>query len=198
MRVRFPRGTRVARSGRWAIPTGSLRVGLLLLLCLAPSTVVALEELWESLCSTCHSDDRPTCAGCHNHGLILDATPHKSLYRPGELVRIQFRGGNKYGWLRALLYDESGNELFRATGPTESGDDARGLAVADSVTFPVELVGVAPSEPGEHAWRAAYFGILHMQNVTHGEDWVEVPIHVALPDSIGEAPTWGRVKRYYW
>ena len=164
---------------------------------LLPVPARALEELWESLCSTCHQDDRPTCAGCHNHGILREAVPHKSSYRPGELVLVRLRGGNKYGWIRALLYDEVGSEVARATGPTGSGDDGRGVASADSVTFPVELVSVAPSEPGVYTWRAAYFGILNMQSATHGEDAIKVAIRVVHPDSVRSEPTWGQVKAYY-
>ncbi len=157
----------------------------------------ARPELWDLQCSSCHADDTPSCAACHNHRGALTATPVRSQYLPGEPVEIAFEGGTEPGWIRALLYDEKGNEIDRLRGPPQSGDDARGLADADSVAFPLQLVGGARSKPGTYIWRAAYFGIFHIQNVIHEEEWTSVTITVADPDSIAADPSWGEIKSLY-
>lgn len=161
------------------------------------TVALGLPELWDRHCSSCHMDDSPTCAGCHNHRGEIKATPLRHQYWPGEQVEISFEGGTQPGWIRALLYDENGNEIDRLTGPSESGDDARGQADADSVAFPLYLTGRAPSIPGLYTWRAAYFGIFHLRDADHDEDWVSVTLRVADPDSAAADPSWGAIKAFY-
>ncbi len=161
------------------------------------SPAYAVEELWYELCTSCHADDNPTCAGCHNHRGEMEARTAREFYLPGESVEVEFRGGNQPGWIRALLYGESGDEIDRRAGPTETGDDLRGRVDADSVAFPLVLHGVAPSEPGEYSWRAAYFGIFHVQDVTHDEEWTTVPLRVIDPSEWTDPTSWGRIKSVY-
>ena len=174
-----------------------LTIWILGVLCNIPYSIWAKPELWNLRCSSCHADDTPSCAGCHNHRGNLIATPSRYQYLPGEPVEVLFEGGSKPGWIRALLYDSEGNELDRRSGPTGSGDDARGVAEPDSVAFPLQLLGRAPSLPGTYTWRAAYFGIFHIQNATHEEDWIPLTITVIDPDSLADDPSWGEIKSLY-
>ena len=185
----MPTTSRVPLSSTWIVST-------LALLCLAPTVAYSLPELWDSLCQSCHTDDSRTCAGCHNHRGELNAHTTQEQYWPGESVEVRFEGGSKPGWVRARLYGASGSLLDEATGPSRSGDDSLRTAVDDKVTFPLTLLGRAPSAPGTYTWRAAYFGIFHIQNVSHDEEWVPVEVEVVSPGSFEEY-TWGRLKRHY-
>lgn len=153
-------------------------------------SVVALPELFDQLCATCHLDDSPTCAGCHNHRGELAAGTDRAVYAPGQLVRVTLYGGSQPGWVRGILYDDEGNEIDRAAGPTESGDDG---SPADSVGFPVALAARAPLAAGTYTWRAAYYGVFHLLELTHDEEWTPVTVVVAA-----SAPySWGRVKEQF-
>ncbi|MEZ4650253.1 MAG: hypothetical protein R3E97_16015 [Candidatus Eisenbacteria bacterium] len=166
------------------------------LLCLAHEDAFPLPELWDSLCHSCHVDDSPTCVGCHNHRGELSARTTRAEYWPGETVEVRMEGGSKPGWTRARLYDEQGNLLSEATGPSRSGDDSLSVGATEKVEFPLLLLGHAPSTPGTYTWQASYFGIFHIQNVTHAEEWVPVDVEVVEPDLEGEY-SWGRLKRHY-
>ena len=165
---------------------------------LLPRMGFSQPELWDRYCSSCHADDTPTCNGCHNHRGELSAQTARPEYRPGELVEIEFDGGTEHGWVRALIYDETGEEVVRLAGPTGSGDDALGqVASADSVAFPLRILAQAPTEPGTYQWRAAYFGIYHVQQVTHHEEWTPFTLTVIDPDSLLAEPSWGTLKHHY-
>ncbi len=150
----------------------------------------ASPELFDQLCATCHRDDSPTCAGCHNHRGELTAATDRVFYAPGQLVRVTLSGGTEPGWVRGILYDEEENEIDRAAGPTETGDDG---SPADSVGFPVLLEAPAPLEAGTYTWRAAYYGVFHPVELTHDEEWTPVTVVVDTTT----ARSWGTVKAQF-
>ncbi len=164
---------------------------------LVPGVARGVPELYESACASCHVDDTPTCAGCHNHHLELVATPDALVHRPGEPISVALSGALLPGWIRAVLYDDAGTELDRVTGPTGTGDDGTGPAVADSIVVPAVLTATAPLEPGTYTWRAAYYGVFNIQDVTHQEQWVSVAITVADTSRVTVGTTWGGVKGLY-
>jgi hypothetical protein len=143
---------------------------------------MAIPELYDSLCASCHADDTPTCAACHNHHIELFVSTDRPSYLPGSPVTVTFSGGTEPGWIRALLYDSDGEELDRVTGPTGTGDDGTGPSPADSLIIPVTLTAEAPSRSGAYTWRAAYYGVFSPQELTHLEIWAPVIVHVADPD----------------
>jgi hypothetical protein len=104
------------------------------------------------------------------------------------MVRVMLSGGAEPGWIRGILYDDEGNEIDRATGPTETGDDG---SPADSVGFPVPLAAPAPTAAGTYTWRAAYYGVFHLIELTHDEEWIPVTVMV---DPFAASYTWGRLK----
>jgi hypothetical protein len=167
---------------------------LALLLLARPAA--AIPELYDMECGYCHVDDTPTCAGCHNHHLDLRATPSAPYYAPGERVSIAVTGAALPGWFRTILYDDTGNELARTTGPTGTGDDGRGPAVADSIIVPHILETTAPVAIGTYTWRAAYFGVLDVREGGHGETWV--PVTITVSDTLHPVEaTWSGVKDHY-
>jgi len=124
----------------------------------------AVSEYFTTNCAGCHTDDTPTCNGCHAHGVWQDAT--KSVinltattdldrYQPGQTVTVTFSGGYRQGWIRAILYDQDGFEIDRVTGPTGVGDDGSG---SSDLQFPVLLAAPAPSAPGFYTWSVSWFG----------------------------------------
>ncbi len=142
------------------------------LLAIVMTRANAINAYYDQKCASCHGDDSVTCNGCHQHGGYgLDPQPDKPEYAPGDKVRISFDGGRKYGWGRGRLEDAGGTEISRRTGPTFSGDD--GIA---PVEFPMELIGRAPGEAGEHRWSSRYFG--NDNGWGHGEIEVETLIRV--------------------
>lgn len=173
-------------------------IGLILSVVLAGGSV-ATPELYDDRCLSCHVDDTPTCAGCHNHFPKLVATTDRDRYLPGDSVVVTVSGSAKPGWIRALLYDDFGTEIDRSTGPTGSGDDGTGPAVEDSVIVPVLLASPAPDQPGTYVWRAAYFGVLDFQQTLHDERWTPVPVTVVASDSTTpvQTVTWAGVKDRY-
>jgi hypothetical protein len=146
-------------------------------------------------CSGCHTNDNPTCNGCHHHGpQSLSATTDKAEYVPGEQVVVTFDGGTKSGWIRAILYDEAGVEIDRATGPTHMGDDGQ----PNPVEFPVTLTGAAPAEAGQFTWEAAWWGSPYDTGNPnphpHGPE-VRTQVDVVVGSGAPvEATTWGRIK----
>ena len=110
---------------------------------------------------------------------------------------VTLNGGERQGWIRAILYDAGHNELTRASGPTGTGDDMQG----NPVVFPVQLLANAPATPGDYIWQAAWYGSNNGNG--HTERGVNVTIRViANPADVSdEAPvlqrTWGRIKSQY-
>jgi hypothetical protein len=181
-------------NGRKILPS----VLILLTVLLWTLPVQAFPSFFSQRCASCHSDDTPTCNGCHNHRGTLQAWTDQPEYEPGQLVTVTLDGGTQSGWIRAILYDENGIELVRATGPTGTGDDGQG----NPVEFPVDLQAPAPADPGDYTWEAAWFG---NQNDASGHFEVRVPVTVHVtPPSAAPDPgtrdrpdTWGRIKRFY-
>lgn len=172
---------------------------LVLLLGLAVTRSSAEPSFWQQ-CSgaLCHANDTVSCNGCHMHKGSLVATANQPTYNPGQLVTVRLNGGTEHGWIRALLYDQSNQEIDRATGPTGTGDDNLG----NPVVFPVFLEAPAPSQPGDYVWRAAWFG--NQDGNAHIERTTPVTIRVVqnpadVPDegpSVSKG-TWGRIRGLY-
>lgn len=171
------------------------RILFLALLVTTTSDARATPEVYEMECAFCHVDDTPTCAGCHNHHLDLVAETDAVYYTPGEPVSVTLSGAELPGWIRAILYDHEDTEVDRSTGPTGTGDDGHGPAVADSIITPVILEGTAPREVGTYTWRAAYFGVFDIREAGHGEK--SVPVTIAVVDTSQARSSWGRVKSRY-
>jgi hypothetical protein len=169
--------------------------GLAVLLIVASSqTASSFPSRFNTYCVSCHSNDAPTCDGCHHHKATLGASADHASYNPGAPVVVTLTGGTEGGWIRAILYDASHQELTRATGPTGQGDDNAG----NPVQFPVQLHATAPVTPGDYVWQAAWFG--NNNGSGHIESGVNVTIHVVQnpADVSDDAPvirrTWGRIK----
>lgn len=168
----------------------------------ASSAGWARPTFFTNTCSSCHSDDTPTCNACHEHRGSVTAVADHAEYGPGELVTITLDGGWEMGWIRGLLYDQNNAEVDRATGPTGTGDDGLG----NPVTFPVTLQAPAPANPGQYTWQAAWYGSTN-NSTTHGELRRPVTIKVVQdPADVGEEPEdppqerilgWGLLKREY-
>ena len=158
------------------------------------SMAFAYPSLWTSRCAGCHADDTPSCNGCHTHHDNVTAVADQSSYAPGAPVSITINGGSEYGWIRGLLYDADGEEVDRASGPTDTGDDGLG----NPVTFPVTLSAAAPSVPGTYTWQAGWYGGAS-NGGSHLEDLKSVTILVegisAVPEPAGD--TWDKVKALY-
>ena len=158
----------------------------------------AYSTYFSSKCAGCHTNDNPTCNGCHHHGTVnLSAVTDKATYGCGEQVTVTLSGGSKSGWIRALLFDQNGLEIARATGPTGAGDDG----APDPVVFPVVLSAPAPIGKGTYTWEAAWWGSPYdTGNLTvtpHGPE-VRVPVVVSVtgPSPV-ESTTWSRVKSLF-
>ena len=135
-------------------------------------------------CASCHSNDTPTCNGCHRHRSTLHATADQPTYTPGDPVTVTLTGGSEHGWIRGLLYDQNGLQVDIKTGPTNTGDDGQG----SPVTFPVTLQAPAPGTPGDYTWQAAWYG--NNNGAGHEETRTPVTIHVvtgtAVPDDVSD------------
>jgi hypothetical protein len=90
--------------------------------------------------------------------------------------------------------------LARASGPTGTGDDGQ----PHPITFPVRFHVVAPDAPGNYTWQAAWYGNTGDGGSTHGENRVNVVIHVLQPDPADvPAPlsflvsSWGKLKNLF-
>jgi hypothetical protein len=149
-------------------------------------------------CAGCHKNDTATCNGCHHHGAVnLTAVADKTQYQCDESAAVTLSGGSKSGWIRAILYNQDGLEIARATGPTHTGDDSG----ADAVAFPVVLIANAPVGKGVYVWQAAWWGSPYdTGNPTvnpHGpEVRVPVEINVVGPSPV-EDSTWSRIKQLF-
>jgi hypothetical protein len=177
----------------------ALVAGLLLL---AATSALAYPSLFTQRCASCHSNDTPTCDGCHHHGPSgLSASANAAIYAPGDPVDVTLNGGSQYGWIRAILYDQSDLVLAMATGPTGTGDDSE----AGAVTFPVLLNASAPDAEGDYTWEAAWFGGATSGGGSHLEVRRPVSIHVeATTTGVPEGPTsnvrdstWSNLKSLY-
>jgi hypothetical protein len=137
---------------------------------LAPMTeeAYAFPSLYDSNCLACHSDDPQTCAGCHAHGthssdakndIDVTATTDKTTYAPGETVSVSITGGYRAGWVRAILYDESGVEVARASGACDNPSLAdHGCGNGPTFPGPIILNGTAPSTPGTYTFTGSWYG----------------------------------------
>ena len=181
-------------------PARALFVGTVAAAFLAVFPVASLAHpyYFTNNCAGCHSNDTATCNGCHHHGAVdLTAVPDKVQYKCGEALAVTLDGGSKTGWIRAILYNQDGVEVARATGPTHTGDDSG----SDPVTFPVVLIAAAPVGIGVYTWQAAWWGSPYdTGNPTvnpHGpEVRVPVEINVVGPSPV-EDSTWSRIKQLF-
>ncbi len=103
-------------------------------------------------CSGCHGAPVvATCNGCHHHGnSSLSAVTNKTSYAPGETVTVTLSGGSRSGWIKAILYDQTGAQVAASSG------NASGMG--GSTTFPAPLTAPAPTTAGNYTWKMAYFG----------------------------------------
>jgi hypothetical protein len=120
-----------------------------------PAAGLAYPPYFTNNCAGCHSNDTATCNGCHHHGPVdLTAVADKVQYKCGEALAVTLDGGSEHGWIRAILYNQDGVEVARATGPTHAGDDSG----TEMVELPVVLVATAPVGIGVYTWEAAWWG----------------------------------------
>jgi hypothetical protein len=163
------------------------------------TTALAYPSRWDSRCASCHTNDTPSCNGCHHHAGTITAVADQPVYAPGSLVSVTLNGGTQHGWIRGLLYDQQHVEIDRATGPTGMGDDS----LPNPVTFPVTLTAPAPAQPGTYTWRAAWFGGETSGGGVHLELGANVTIvvegTVGVPDEVpGEdVAAWGAIKALF-
>lgn len=178
----------------------SRRIALFLILALPlllSNSASAYSSLYTSRCASCHSDDSPTCNGCHYHKGSLSAWSDSSEYDAGSSISVTLDGGGRDGWIRGLLYDHNGTEVARVSGPTGTGDDGGG----DDVIFPVTLTATAPETEGTYIWQAAWYGGA-TSGSGHLESATPVTIHVTAPTSVPEWPgyqvsAWSAIKALY-
>ena len=172
------------------------------LACMLASSAGAFPSYFTNRCSSCHSNDTPTCNGCHNHRGNLGASANAGIYAPGDPVTVTLTGGTEGGWIRGILYDQDDAVIDMASGPTNTGDDSQG----NPVTFPVALQGTAPQQAGDYIWEAAWFGGQTAGGGAHLEIRRAVTIHVEIiptgvPDESagGEKPltTWSALRALY-
>ena len=126
-----------------------LRTAAVAIALLLGSTASAYSSYYGTSCQSCHGAVS-TCAGCHAHGvhsssakadINLTGTTDKTSYTAGEAVIVTIDGGYRSGWVRAILFDQSGAELIRSTGD-----------------FPITLSAPAPSVGGTYTWQVAWYG----------------------------------------
>lgn len=161
--------------------------------------VDAKPSYFASRCASCHTNDTQTCNGCHHHVDTIAAIANHTTYPPGAAVTVTLDGGTEHGWIRAVLYDQANNVVARRSGPTSAGDDG----LANAVVFPATLTAVAPMQPGDYTWQAAWFGNSGDGGSAHGEVRTPVVIHVVASASDVEVEppvrrtTWDRIKSLY-
>jgi hypothetical protein len=172
-------------------------VCLTLLGCLLVPQAEAYPSLYTARCATCHTDDTPSCDGCHEHRGNLSASTDQPTYDPGSIINVTLNGGSRGGWVRGLLYDQAGTEIDQQGGPTGTGDDGAGSAV----TFPVSLQATAPTTPGEYTWSVAWFGAPNSGGGSHIENSVPVTFTVMAPSFVPEEEppvlTWDLIRSLY-
>src|SRR5215470_10944419 len=120
----------------------------------------ATQDLYNSNCTSCHSQATPTCNGCHAHGvhansarnsINLIGTTDKASYSPGSTVMVTINGGYQSGWVRVVLLDQNLKELARKTCPG-------GVGGCTTSSFPVTLTAPAPATAGTYTWAVAWYG----------------------------------------
>lgn len=112
-------------------------------------------------CVGCHASPTPsTCNGCHAHGthpssakssINVAAATNKSTYAPGETISVTITGGYRTGWIRAILYNQSGVEVNRSTGTATGG-------MGGGAGYPITLTGPAPAVAGTYTFTASWYG----------------------------------------
>jgi len=104
-----------------------LRTSCMVLLTVAATAFAARSatghgSYFTNQCAGCHTNDNPTCIGCHHHGGSPSApTTNKTQYAPGETVTVTMNGSTRQAWARAILYNQDDQEIARITGPTDVG-----------------------------------------------------------------------------
>jgi hypothetical protein len=120
----------------------------------------AYSSYYTSACVECHGSTVTTCNGCHAHGthssttkgaLNLAASTSKASYAPGETVTVTLAGGYRNGWVRAVLFDQAGNEIARSSCPG-------GMGSCSTSVLPATLSAPAPSMAGSYSWAVAWYG----------------------------------------
>lgn len=168
---------------------------------LALGGVAAAEpQFYTARCAGCHSNDSPTCNGCHEHRGNVQAYLNATVYAPGDPLSATITGGQEYGWIRGILYDHNDVVVALATGPTGTGDDGG----AGDVVFPVTLNTTAPTAAGDYAWEAAWYGGVSAGGGAHEELRRPLMVHVEdvntgvgeLPEGYG-SPSWSAIKSLF-
>ncbi len=128
---------------------------------LAASNANAESGFFTTSCAPCHASPTPsTCNGCHAHGthassaktgINVAAVTNKSTYAPGETISVTITGGYRTGWIRAILYNESGVEVKRSTGTATGG-------MGGGAGYPITLTGTAPAVGGTYTFTASWYG----------------------------------------
>ncbi len=143
--------------------------------------VQAQSTYFAARCASCHNAAGviATCNGCHHHGnSSLAASTNKSSYAPGETVTATLTGGSKSGWIRAVLYDQTGAQIAISSG------NASGMG--SSTTFPATLTAPAPAAPGSYTWKMAYFG--NADGTGHSEITKNISFTVAALSTVDTTP----------
>jgi len=101
-------------------------------------------------CQACHGSTS-TCNGCHSHGTHADRNKNninitgvtdKTAYFAGETMSVTVSGGYKTGRVRAILYNQSMQEVARSTGE-----------------FPITLTASAPATAGpSYRYSVSWYG----------------------------------------
>ena len=101
-------------------------------------------------CQSCHGATS-TCNGCHSHGthatkskndINIAGATNKNSYAAGETMSVTISGGYKTGWVRAILYNQSMQEVARSTGQA----------------FLVTLTASAPATAGTYKYSVSWYG----------------------------------------
>jgi len=150
-------------------------------------------------CASCHSNDTPTCNGCHEHRGNVQAHLNAAYYAPGDPLTVILTGGQEHGWIRGILYDHNDVVVALATGPTGTGDDGG----TGDIVFPVSLEATAPTAAGDYIWEAAWFGGVSAGGGAHVELRRPVTVHVEIITGVPELPfdpeggSWSTIKALY-
>lgn len=166
----------------------------------AAGSALAYPSYYTNRCAGCHSDDSPTCNGCHQHRGTVQANLNAAVYAPGDPLTATLTGGQEYGWIRGILYDHNDVVVALASGPTGTGDDGG----TGDIVFPVSLEATAPTAAGDYIWEAAWFGGVTAGGGAHEELRRPITVHVEdvntgvpeLPDGFGD-PTWSAIKALF-
>lgn len=139
-----------------------LRAAVVIAAMLLSTAALAYSGYYDTNCSSCHGSTS-TCNGCHKHGthdsggsINLTATANKASYQPGETVSVTINGGYRSGWVRAVLFDQSGAEIARA--PSGS-------------SFPITISAPAPAVAGTYTWQGAWYGNKYDANGATFGNW---------------------------